>query len=60
MVVNFVGPHSPFDPPKEYSNKYRDRTMPDAIPRVTKGKPQWILDRDLGLSPQEVTEAQRQ
>ena len=60
MVVNFVGPHSPFDPPREYADKYRDREMPKAIPRIEDGKPQWILDRDLGLSPQAITEAQRQ
>ena len=60
MVVNFVGPHSPFDPPKEYADKYRDKEMPDAIPKTVAGKPQWILDRDLGLSSEAVTEAQRQ
>ena len=60
MVVNFVGPHSPFDPPTEYGDKYRNKEMPDAIPRTEEGKPQWILDRDLGLTPDAVTEAQRQ
>jgi choline-sulfatase len=60
MVVNFVGPHSPFDPPTEYADKYRNAEMPNAIPKTVEGKPQWILDRDLGLSPEAVTEAQRQ
>jgi choline-sulfatase len=60
MFVNFVGPHSPFDPPKKYADVYRDAMVPDVIPTRMEGKPGWIRDRDYGLEPDAVTEAQRQ
>ena len=60
MFVNFVGPHSPFDPPKEYADRYRDAMVPDVIPTRMEGKPGWIKARDHGLDPEAVTEAQRQ
>ena len=60
MFVNFVGPHSPFDPPVEYAERYRHAEMPDVIPAAMDGKPDWIKERNLGLEPDAVTEAQRQ
>ena len=60
MFVNFVGPHSPFDPPTEYADRYRKAEMPDVIPSDMDGKPDWIKQRGLGLSSEAVTEAQRQ
>ncbi len=60
MFVNFVGPHSPFDPPTEYADRYRDAVVPDVIPTRMEGKPEWIETRDHGLAPDAVTEAQRQ
>ncbi len=60
MFVNFVGPHSPFDPPKEYADRYREAEMPDVIPAEFEGKPEWIRQRNIGLTREAVTEAQRQ
>lgn len=60
MFVNFVGPHSPFDPPKVYADKYRNAMVPDVVPTRMEGKPDWIRERDHGLDPDAVTEAQRQ
>ncbi len=60
MFVNFVGPHSPFDPPTEYADRYRNTPMPEVVPTVMDGKPEWVRQRDHGLSPEAVLEAQRQ
>jgi len=60
MFVNFVGPHSPFDPPTEYADHYRNTPMPEVVPTVMDGKPEWVRQRDHGLSPEAVVEAQRQ
>ena len=60
MFVNFVGPHSPFDAPTEYADRYRDAEMPDVVPTIMDGKPEWIRRRDHGLDPEAVVEAQRQ
>ncbi|MBT3342852.1 MAG: sulfatase-like hydrolase/transferase [Gemmatimonadetes bacterium] len=60
MFVNFVGPHSPFDPPTEIADRYREVAMPDVVPADMDGKPEWIRQRDHGLAPESVVEAQRQ
>lgn len=60
MFVNFVGPHSPFDPPTEYADKYRGAAMPTVVPTSMDGKPQWVRERDHRLGPEAVLEAQRQ
>ena len=60
MFVNFVGPHSPFDPPAEYAERYRDAEMPQVVPSVFEGKPDWVRKRDHRLSADAVLEAQRQ
>ncbi len=60
MFVNFVGPHSPFDPPAEYADRYRDAPMPAVVPTVMEGKPQWVRERDHRFGPEAVVEAQRQ
>ena len=38
MFVNFVGPHSPFDPPTEYADRYRNTPMPEVVPTVEEPK----------------------
>jgi arylsulfatase len=60
MFVNFVGPHSPFDPPTAYADKYRQADMPEVVPSVFDGKPNWVRQRDHALSSEAVLEAQRQ
>ena len=60
MFVNFVGPHSPFDPPTEYADRYRDVEMPEVVSTTFDGKPDWVKRRDHGLDPEAVVEAQRQ
>lgn len=60
MFVNIVGPHSPFDPPTEYADRYRHAKMPDVVPTMMDGKPDWVKARNLGLGPDAVLEAQRQ
>ncbi|MEE2658246.1 MAG: sulfatase-like hydrolase/transferase [Candidatus Latescibacterota bacterium] len=63
LSVSFVGPHDPFDPPEEYSRRWRKISMPDAISgdcEDAKCKPNWIRQRDLGLSAAEVEVTRRQ
>ena len=36
--VSFVGPHNPWDAPKEYTDKYRNADMPEAIVDSPDGK----------------------
>ncbi len=40
LFVSFVGPHDPFDPAKEYADKWRDAEMPAPIPAEPEGRPQ--------------------
>jgi len=60
FFVSFVGPHDPFDPPKEYADRYRESNMPDAIADSMAGKPDWIRRRASSLGPEEVTRTRRQ
>ena len=34
MWVNFSGPHTPFDPPKEFMDRFEDRSMLQPIDTV--------------------------
>ncbi|MCD6365881.1 MAG: sulfatase-like hydrolase/transferase, partial [Planctomycetes bacterium] len=60
MFVSFVGPHDPFDPPKEYADRYRDAQMPAPIPAQSEGKPRCHEARRRSLTPDEVAVTQRQ
>ena len=60
LFVSFVGPHDPFDPPREYAEHYRDAEMPDAIPKSLDGKPHWILNRLKDCSARELAQIRRQ
>jgi len=59
LLVGFVGPHDPFDPPREYADRYRARPMPPAVP-AGGGKPLWVRRRRLNLPGDEVVETRRQ
>ena len=60
LFVSFVGPHDPFDPPSEYAERYRDVSMPEAIPKHQRGKPQWVLQRQKDFSAEELAHIRRQ
>ena len=60
LFVSFVGPHDPFDPPSEYAERYRDASMPGAIPKHLRGKPQWVLQRQKDFSAEELAHIRRQ
>ncbi len=32
LFVSFSGPHVPHDPPREFADRYADKSMPDAVP----------------------------
>lgn len=54
LFVSFVGPHDPFDPPTEYGDKYRQEDMPSPISDDMTGKPDWVKNRIVKLTPEEV------
>ncbi len=45
LLVSFVGPHNPFDPPTEYADRYRGKAMPKPMADDLNGKPEWIRER---------------
>ena len=60
LFVSFVGPHSPFDPPTEYADRYRNAEMPAPIPATSKGKPRNIESSRKGLTGAEILKTRRQ
>ena len=60
LFVSFVGPHDPFDPPREYAERYRGAAMPEAIPKSQHGKPQWIRNREKEFDAPELAQIRRQ
>ena len=60
LFVSFVGPHDPFDPPKEYAEQYRNAEMPEAIVDSLKEKPQHIHHRQIDASLKQIAVCRRQ
>ena len=60
LFVSFVGPHDPFDPPREYGERYRGAEMPPAIQDSGEGKPKWIMKRSRDIDSEDVAQTQRQ
>jgi len=60
LFVSFVGPHDPFDPPREYADRYRTVEMPAAIPPSPDGKPRSYTEQQRGLEGDEIVETRRQ
>ena len=60
LFVSFVGPHHPFDPPKEFADRYRHADMPEPIPSQAENRPAWYANRQIGLSSQEIKETRQQ
>ena len=58
--MSFVGPHSPFDPPTEYADRYRNAEMPAPIPATSKGKPKNVESSRKGLTEAEILKTRRQ
>jgi len=58
--VSFVGPHDPFDPPKEYADRYRNAAMPERIEDTLEGKPDWHKNRAHDHTPDQILDMRRQ
>jgi choline-sulfatase len=57
--VSFVGPHSPFDPPTEYADRYRHAEMPAAA-IASDARPEWVRRRFETADPESIAGARRQ
>ncbi|MGD8239744.1 MAG: sulfatase-like hydrolase/transferase [Armatimonadota bacterium] len=61
--VSFVGPHNPWDPPKQYGDMYRGAAMPSAIQDPLQDKPRFHGKRQeresRGLTPETLAETMR-
>lgn len=60
LVVSFVGPHDPFDPPAEYAERYRNAVMPPATPMPFGEQPQWKKARQKDFGAAELAHIRRQ
>lgn len=60
QFVSFVGPHSPYDPPTEYADKYRQAEMPAAIRDSLKNKPEWVKGRKVTDDSAVIADTRRQ
>jgi len=60
LFVSFVGPHDPFDPPSEYSDRYRHAEMPPPIESSLSSKPDWVNNRRVDMTAEEVAHTRRQ
>jgi len=60
LFVSFVGPHDPFDPPSEYSDRYRHAEMPPPIESSRSSKPDWVNNRRVDMTAEEVAHTRRQ
>ncbi len=60
LFVSFVGPHSPFDPPKAYADRYRNADMPGVVQSSLEGKPAWIRAKSRDMDPEKVAVTRRQ
>jgi arylsulfatase len=60
MFVSFVGPHDPYDPPAEYSQRYRDARMPAPISDDLDSKPRTMRRRRISATPEQIAQARRQ
>lgn len=54
LFVSFVGPHDPFDPPMEYADLFRDAVMTEGIPAHADQKPQWIQDKQVDFTQEQL------
>jgi choline-sulfatase len=59
LLVSFVGPHDPYDPPTEYAERYRKAEMPAKVVGGS-GKPGSLSRRRLVEEGEDVAETRRQ
>lgn len=59
LVVSFVGPHDPYDPPAAHGLRYRDRPMDKPVP-VRAVNPAYVASRLHKLTDEETLTARRQ
>jgi choline-sulfatase len=60
LLVSFVGPHDPFDPPKEFADRYRDVEMPPAIESDPESRARWVQSRQHPHLHDRIPEFRRQ
>ena len=60
LMVSFVGPHDPFDPPTEYAQRFRDAAVPAPVLDSNEGRPATARSRETGHTEQQIIEARRQ
>ena len=60
LFVSFVGPHDPYDPPREYGEKYRDAPMPAAVDPALDDKPRYVHRRQEGATRAQIETCRRQ
>ncbi|MFW2499842.1 MULTISPECIES: sulfatase family protein [Clostridium] len=53
LFVSFAGPHDPFDPPTEFSKKYKNIKMPEAVKCDMEGKPNWVKKKQILVEDEE-------
>ncbi len=61
LFVSFVGPHTPFEPPAEYWQRYKEVDVPEAIEDNLESKPEWVkkLSCKYNVSAEQVPETRR-
>ena len=57
--VSFVGPHDPFDAPKQYSERYRNTRMPSPIPVESDGKSTAYTRRQSEMTSDQIEKSRR-
>ena len=60
LFVSFVGPHDPFDPPREYAERWRNAEVPPAVSAELNNRPAYIARRDCGYDAATVQTSRRQ
>lgn len=60
LFVSFVGPHNPFDPPREYAERCRSSNVPRPVSGDEDGKPEYIRKKRITGEIQNIDHVRRQ
>ncbi len=60
LLVSFVGPHDPFDPPEEYSAIYKNAEVPKQVYSEEASKPGYINNRRIIGPEDDISDIRRQ